>query len=101
MSSLLISELKWDSTVHGVNKHTHKWVMRRDLRNSVLQQQASLSKLNHFTSTSVVLKATMPVAQREEYKRAKFFSPLSVCFLSLSLDEEELGAKLLCIVAHI
>lgn len=81
MSSLLISELKWDSTVHGVNKHTHKWVMRRDLRNSVLQQQASLSKLNHFTSTSVVLKATMPVAQREEYKKGQIIFPSLCLFL--------------------
>lgn len=33
-------------------------------------------------------------------KGAKFFYPLPVCFLSLSLDEEELGAKLPCIVAR-
>lgn len=35
MSSLLISEPKWDNSAHRVNKHTHKWVMGCELRNPV------------------------------------------------------------------
>lgn len=49
----------------------------------------------------------MPVVQKEGNKEAKFFPLLTVFFLlffflslSLSLDEEELGAKLPCIMAH-
>lgn len=53
-------------------------------------EQASLNKLNHFASTSVGFKAT-----KGRIQKGQILFPLSVCFLSLALDEEESGAKLL------
>lgn len=51
--------------------------------------QASLSKLNNFSSTSVGFKPSRTVRQREEDKRGEFFLRPHVCSSSPCLDEEE------------
>ena len=95
MSSQLISKPKCETTVHGVNKHTHKWVMRRDLRIPSPQNKPHWASSITSTSTPVGLKAGVLGTQRRGYKGAEFFPLLSVCFSSLSLDEEKLGATAL------